>query len=386
MAKLAVSSRLPWVDHLRAFVIVLVVNVHACVTCSHVGSWYYVIGREPSFATKLPFILWELQLQSFFMGLLFFIAGYFAHGSLARRGTGSFLRERLFRLGLPTLLFMLVIHPFILLGLNPWHARFGPAPVSSAKFIFTGRFLSASGPLWFAFALLIFTLILVAWRAARPFADSVSDLPDSSPSGVPSAGKIWIFAAALGVITFAVRLVQPLGTNVLNMQLCYFPQYIAFFAAGVIAGRRGWLLALAASPRARRAGWIALVGGPVVLLVLLLTGNNAGDTTAFHGGWHWQAFGLALWEQFAGIGFSLGLLALFSRHLNRETAASRWFSDRAFGVYVLHTPVLVALAMAYRFLPQNPILLAALLTATGLAITYILAAAAHRTPGLRAIL
>jgi len=382
----SVSSRLPWVDHLRTFVIVLVVNMHACVTYSHVGSWYYMSDREPSLAAKVPFILWQAHLQSFFMGLLFFIAGYFAHGSLARRGAGSFVRERLFRLGLPTLLYMLVIHPFILLGLNPWHAQFGPAPAYYAKFVRTGRFIGSSGPMWFAFALLIFCLVLSGWRAVRPVAGTPADAADSSRSGAPSAGGLWLFAGALGLITFAVRLVQPLGTNVLNMQLCYFPQYIAFFSAGVLAGRRGWLLALAGSPQARRAGWIALVGGPIVLLALLVAGIKWGGNGVFDGGWHWQAFGLAVWEQLTGCGLSLGMLALFSRCLNYENASFRWLSDRAFGVYVLHPPVLVALTMAYRTLPQNPVLLTALLTITGLAISFVLADGARRTPGLRAIL
>jgi peptidoglycan/LPS O-acetylase OafA/YrhL len=380
------ASRLPWIDHLRTFVIVLVVNMHVCVTYSHVGSWYYMSDREPTLAAKLPFILWQAHLQSFFMGLLFFVAGYFAHGSLARRGSAAFVRERFFRLGLPTLLYMLVIHPFILLGLNPWHAHFGPALAYYSRFVWTGRFLGASGPLWFAIALLIFCLILAIWRTVRPFANPASDAPDSSPSSTPSAGKIWLFAAALGLITFVVRLVQPLGTDVLNLQLCFFPQYIAFFSAGVLAGRGGWLLPLAASPQARCAGWIALIGGPVVLSALLVTGAKAENLATFNGGWHWNAFGLALWEQFAGVGLSLGGLALFSRCMNRESAALRWLSDRAFGVYVLHPPVLVALAMAYRSLPQNPIPLAALLTVSGLVITFVLADATRRTPGLRAIL
>jgi glucans biosynthesis protein C len=111
-----------WIDHLRLFVIMLVVNMHACVTYSHVGGWYITSANEPTLAQKIPFILWQGSLQSFFMGLLFFVSGYFANGSLARHGTGAFLRERLFRLGLPALVFMLLIHPFILVGLNPWHA------------------------------------------------------------------------------------------------------------------------------------------------------------------------------------------------------------------------------------------------------------------------
>ena len=382
----SVSSRLPWVDHLRTFAIVLVVNMHACVTYSHVGSWYYMSDREPSLATKLPFILWQAHLQSFFMGLLFFIAGYFAHGSLDRRGAGSFVRERLFRLGLPTLLYMLVIHPFILLGLNPWHAQFGPAPGYYAKFVCTGRFIGSSGPMWFAFALLVFCLILALWRIVGPASRPPEDPAARSRSTLPTLGQLWIFAGTLGLITFAVRLVQPLGTNVLNMQLCYFPQYIAIFAAGVVSARRGWFLGLAASPQARLSGWIALVGGPIALSVLLVAGIKAGETGAFDGGWHWQAFGLAVWEQLTGCGLALGMLALFSRRMNRESAALRWLSDRSFAVYVLHPPVLVALTMAYRTLPQNPILLAALLTVSGVAVSFVLADGARRMPGLRAIL
>src|SRR5258708_40214024 len=112
------SSRLPWIDHLRTLVILLVVNMHASVTYSHVGDWYVKSGQEPTVNAKIPFILWQALLQSFFMGLLFFVSGYFAYGSLSRRGPGGFTRERLFRLGLPVLLYMLVIHPFILIGLN----------------------------------------------------------------------------------------------------------------------------------------------------------------------------------------------------------------------------------------------------------------------------
>ena len=75
------SPRMPWVDHLRTLVILLVVNMHACVTYSHVGDWYILSEREPTFMQKVPFILWQVHLQSFFMGVLFFISGYFAHHS-----------------------------------------------------------------------------------------------------------------------------------------------------------------------------------------------------------------------------------------------------------------------------------------------------------------
>ena len=64
----------------------------------------------------------------------------------------------------------------------------------------------------------------------------------------------------------------------------------------------------------------------------------------------------------------------------------RWLADRSFAVYVLHAPILVALAMLFRALPQNMYGLVALLTFTGLVASYLLADLARRLPGLRAIL
>ncbi len=374
-------ARLPWIDHLRTLVILLVVSMHACVTYSHVGDWYVMAERVPSLPEKLVFIFWQAHLQSFFMGLLFFISGYFAHGALGRHGPGRFLRERAVRLGLPTLLYMLVIHPFILLGLNPWHADFPPFAEFYVRYLLTGRFLGSSGPLWFAFALLIFCVVLVVWRRVRPAGATAGN------EAVPGAAQLWRFGLLLAVGTFAMRLCQPLGTNVLNFQLGYFVQYVAAFAAGVAAARSGWLLPLSASATARRAGRLALVGGPVLLLVLvvaLIKHPVGGDPQ--NGGWHWQALALAGWEQLTGLGLSLGLLALFARRFNRDGPVLRWLADRSFAVYVLHPPVLIALMMAYRALPQVPLALAVLLTLTGLAASYALADLARRVPGLRAIL
>jgi len=47
---------------------------------------------------KIAFALWQGHLQAFFMGLLFFLAGIFAHRSLSRRGARAFLAERSMRL------------------------------------------------------------------------------------------------------------------------------------------------------------------------------------------------------------------------------------------------------------------------------------------------
>jgi glucan biosynthesis protein C len=380
----ASPARLPWVDHLRTAMIVLVVNMHACVTYSHVGDWYMMSKIEPTMEAKVPFIVWQGMLQSFFMGLLFFLAGYFSAGSVARRGPGDFVRERLVRLGLPALLYMLAIHPFILLVLNPWNYPFGPAGKFYGNYLASGKFLGSSGPLWFAVALLIFCVVLAAWALVRPLAAGGEERMGKAPA--PSGRVLLAVGIGLGLGTFAVRLVQPIGTNVLNLQLCFFVQYIAWFVAGLHAARHGWLEPLAASRQAKIAGWVALVGGPVAMLALLFFGARDNGVPLFVGGPHWQALGLAVWEQVTGLGLALGALALFARRANRESPVLRWLGERSFGVYVLHAPVLVALAMWFRGLPHSLYGLVALLTVAGLVVSYALADVARRVPGLRAIL
>jgi len=374
------SVRLEWIDHLRTLVIILVVNVHACVTYSHVGGWYIVSPQEPSLAQKIPFILWETHLQSFFMGLLFFLAAFFAHDSIRRRGGAGFMRERLRRLGLPTALYVFVIHPFIVRGLNPWDAKFPPPMIYYRNYIASGQFLSGTGPMWFAAVLLMFSLVFAAWRSVRaPSPD------DTAPRPPPSGLAIFLLAASLGAVSFLVRLRCPIGSSFYNMQLCFFPQYIAALALGVSASKHGWLVALAQSPMARRSGIITVIAAPIVLVVGMFLGVKDG-VDSFAGGWTWEALYYGVWEQLTGFGLSLGLLSLFSTYMVQNAPVLRWMDDRSFAVYLLHPPILVALYLALRPLPANPYFMAALMTFAGLGLSFLTADLARRTPVLKRIL
>lgn len=374
------GSRLAWVDNVRTFMIILVVNMHACVTYSHVGSWFIKLPPEPGLPVKIPFFFWQGHLQSFFMGLLFFIAGGFAERSIARKGRGHFLRDRIVRLGAPTLLFMLIIWPLTVWGINHADHVHGFARFLEVyqRFVLSGRFLSASGPLWFAFALLIFSIFFAAIRREGT---------GESAGPAPDGWRVLLFCAFLTVSTFLVRLAQPLETSVLNFQPSYFPQYVIGFWAGVLSARHEWLAALAGSKLARSAGILGLVGGPVALFTVLQLGGPPGKGAyPYAGGWHWQALGLAAWEQFSGPALALGIMWLFTRRLNCQRPWTEWLSQHSFGVYVLHTPVLVILARLGEPWHLGPAVGAAWLTASGLAISYAVSALALKMPGLRRVL
>jgi glucans biosynthesis protein C len=379
-------SRLAWIDNLRTLMIVLVVNMHACVTYSHVGSWYRMENPEPAMPIKIAFLFWQGHLQSFFMGLLFFLAGVFAQRSLAHRGVPAFLRERGMRLGLPSLLFMLLLQPFMLYVLLGYpHVPDRPSlGVLFGRYITSGKVLSGSGPMWFALALLGFCAVLAWGRSRRPGGMT----PGSSPPQSPGASTLLGFGALVVMSTFLIRLGQPIGTNVLNFQLCFFPQYIAAFAAGVAAGKQGWLDSLVTSRRARIAGWLGAVGGPLALAIIAVMGGPPPERGCdpYAGGWHLRAFALAAWEQFAGLGIALGLMAWFRQRYDSAGRGAIWLSERAFAVYLLHAPVLVALTPWLRPAAINPFVGTLLLTATGLVASFVIADAVRRLPGLRKIL
>ena len=380
------ARRLGWIDNLRTLMILLVVGLHSTITYSHVGGWYINLPPEPPIETKIVFFLGEMHLQAFFMGLLFFVAGYFAAKSLQRRGAGAFLRERAIRLGVPLFLYVTVIHPFIVYVINPWDAKFPPLGQAYVEYFRSGRFVSATGPLWFVEALLIFSIVLaLVSRSAKPLNPQVA-------GWTPQPKTVYLLALAtvLAAASFAVRTVQPIGKNIQNLQLCFFPQYIAAFGLGAWLVRRGSTLEeVAHSSVAKRAGWLALVGGPIVLGIILIymrSNIRPGVELPSSGGWNGFAAAYATWEQFAGVGLALGSMAWVRRFWPNQTAWSEWLSARSFGVYVLHTPVIIALAVLFKGYSTNPFLNATVLSITGIIGSYLVADLVRRIPWLRDVI
>ena len=274
-----------------------------------------------------------------------------------------------------------------MLVLNPWHAGFPPILTWYRTYIASGKFVGSSGPLWFAFALLIFSAVLAGFHSGRHAAPPVDRLAAQQPMRV-SAASILIVGAGLAAVSFLVRTVQPIGTSILNFQLCFFPQYVFAFVFGIVVSRRDMLQVIARSSTALSAGKIALIAGPIAVAVISIVGGPLPGHGAnqFFGGWHWQALALALWEQITGVCLALGAMAWFVRYLNRETPISKWLSDRSFAVYVLHTPILVAITLQFERFGGIRFVMAGVLTVLALVASYAVADLVRRIPVVRAVL
>jgi glucans biosynthesis protein C len=384
------TSRMAFIDNLRWLVIGMVVIMHACVTYSGLGSWYY---KEPSAlgaASMLVFSAYQSFAQAFFMGLLFLIGAYFIPRAYDRKGFGRFVRDRLFRLGVPTLVYMLVLNPLIALIMASFKGQALTAAAVGAqyaRYVGSFQFLSGTGPLWFAFALLVFSILYAVVRliADAPQGPARVEARTVQRPAVITHRKVIAVIFLIGVVAFLVRLVQPVGTSWLNMQFCFFTQYVVLFLIGLWAERTDLLRTL---PEAFGTSWLRLafaVGVPVWLLLGGLGGALTGSMDAFGGGLHWQAAGYALWESFFCVAFSLGLITLFRERVNAPSAVAGFLSANAFGVYVFHAPILVAISMTLHRVLAPALAKAALVSAIALAASFLFAALVRTVPGLRKV-
>jgi glucans biosynthesis protein C len=356
------GARIAYIDNIRWTVIAMVVLMHACVTYSGAGSWFYVETSTQDVASTLVFGIYQSFAQAFFMGLLFFLAGTLVPAAYDRKGFLRFVADRAVRLGVPSLLFMLILAPLtsILRSVGTgegveWATFFSVY----RDFVLTGRFLSASGPLWFAVALLVFSILYAMLRlAAALVGGSAPKQPSTAPRAF-TARAISIgtgcLIALIALIAFLVRLVQPLGTSVMNMQLGYFSSYVVLFIAGLWAGRSGLLAAIPARV-GRTWLWVSIgVGLPMWMILQGLGGALSGKQHLFAGGWHWQAAGIAAWEAFFCVSFSLGLLTVYRERVNTKSRITGLLTYTGFGVYTFHAPILVGASMLLLPVVMHPL-------------------------------
>jgi len=367
-----------YIDRLRTVMTAMVILHHAAITYGAPGGWFWTELKPSAAPSSLLLTFFVSTNQAYFMGFFFLLAGYFTPASLERKGYGRFIGDRFLRLGLPLLAFGLLLGP-LTAGITNFAQ--GKGFWSTIAWLWRHKEF-INGPLWFAQALLIFSLAYCAWR---PLFGSRLNESGRTPKPVPAC--LWWLLSALGVgaAALAIRQFVPTGKNVFGLQLGYFASYIFLFAVGIAAWRFDWL---------RQLGWkharpwvigllISWPAMPVAIAVARAT-NGVGKSN-FSGGLSWTAIVYALWEPFVAWGLISAWLLVFREHMNQPSALWAWLNRRAYAVYIVHPPVLVGIALLLHGWVAPALVKFGVVGLLACAATWLAADPLVRLPGVRSV-
>jgi surface polysaccharide O-acyltransferase-like enzyme len=88
----------------------------------------------------------------------------------------------------------------------------------------------------------------------------------------------------------------------------------------------------------------------------MLFGGALEGKTLFYGGMNWQSFAFALWESFIAIAFSIGIIAFFKKYLDINTKCTKLLAENAFGMYIFHTPFIIAISLILKWWIISPLI------------------------------
>ncbi|MFC1893146.1 acyltransferase family protein [Chloroflexota bacterium] len=372
------TSRLFFVDNWKTWLITLVVLHHFALVYGAGAPFYY---SEPPFTDPLAYLVllvFILLNQSWFMGAFFLLSGYFTPGSFDRKGLGSFLKDRLLRLGIPLILFYFVLSPISSIGF--WQM---PAELTGITTPLTWQAypkLIGMGPLWFVAMLFVFDFGYAAWRMLTRNRTSDS----MGKSSLPSYLLIGVFILALALVSYLVRIVVPMGKEVLEFPtLAYLPQYLSFFILGAVASRYNWFRTLPSSMGI--VGFVTALIAGVLLFPLAFSGNlfSLEITPAlanFTGNGQWQSAVYALWDSTFAVGICLGAITLFRHFLNGQGRFGKFLSQHTYTVYVIHIPIVVILAVALKGINLEPLLKFGMAAIIGVPLCFVVAYLIRKIP------
>ncbi|RYU90723.1 acyltransferase [Mucilaginibacter terrigena] len=369
------KEKINYIDHLKVLLTILVIMHHTFITYGAPGGWYYS-QKTTLEGAIIPMTVFVAVNQAFFMGFFFFLSALFIPSSYDKKGLVKFITDRLIRLGIPLIFYSLVLSPF--LSFMPYKWANG-SDITYLQYLGGFHPWVDFGVLWFVAALLIFTLLYVLYRVTVKHMSKVVALPNIL--------TILGFAVIVGIITYVVRILFPVGwvLKPLGFQLGHFPQYISLFILGLIASRSKWLNN-AQHYTGKRMRTIALclvfIGFPLFFIARKLMGF---PTTWFTGGEHWQSLWYAVWEQLVGFTIIAALLCIGKYSWNKSSVFLGKLSRSTFAVYIIHPLVVIGLSVGLRNWAVDPALKLLVVAPLAVVISFLLGLLIVRIPGVNKV-
>ena len=331
------------IGYLRAFVTVLVLAHHAALA-------YHPFAPGPSASLIAQPRLWPafpvVDTQrwggfsllvgfndTFFMSLMFFLSGLFVCKSLQRKGSGAFLRDRMFRLGLPFVVAAALLAP---LAYYPAYLQTGQRGFAGfwQQWISLGNW--PAGPAWFVWVLLAFDCIATVLYMLMPKWGEALGRLLSSPSRRPIA-----FFAILVGISAAAYIPLALVFNPFRwtqfgpffFQTSRILHYLVYFLIGVGVGASSLERGLLARDGTLARRW-SLWTGAALFVFGLARAVFIAAISAHDSPYLWGALG-GFTFTLSCAATSMAFLALFVRFAKPRKIFDS-LRENAYGIYLIH--------------------------------------------------
>lgn len=333
-------SRLYYLDNLKVFMTFSVILHHITIGYGSAGGVDgFVIGNFHNWFSSASVVVLCVN-QSYFMCAFFFISGYFTPSSLARKGVQEFVRDKFMRLGLPLFAFFLLFN-----GVVRWFAV-----VVVAEESMSGYWPVGLGPPWFLQVLLLFNFVFV-------FLIGVDGVPTVD---CPTPRCILCLGAGVGLVQGFFMM---LGFTLWGIPLAQgsLPFDILFFAGGCLAKKNQWLPKFQQTMLALSSPAVVLVHC-VAFLCILMTALF-GPAGPYHQcttsevpaeasplTWSTVLSSLLVMGVMMGlmtVSVSMCVFRWFAVNANASSAATVFFSEAAYGVYIMHPLVWPVVSWTY---------------------------------------
>ncbi len=259
---------------------------------------------------------------AYMMGFYFFISGYFIHFSLQRKSNAKFIQERLIKLGIPLLFFMLVVFTPLQFFLSDRKTDY----ITFMLDLYFNQPPLSVGHLWFVASLLIYSFIYLL----------LNKIGIKSHNQVPF--KNWyalIYLAFLIPTNVFVRHYYPIDKWVtwgIPIEVAHLPQYFSLFLVGIAFNENKWLESIKTSMGFIYLGFAFLIFLFKDFIYELLP----------------KLWGESLVESFLCVGLCLGFIAIFKKYFNQMNTVTKILSDNSYGIYLSHVLVVIALQLIFK--------------------------------------
>jgi glucans biosynthesis protein C len=372
-------KRAAYFDNLRIALTILVIFHHTAIAYGASGGWCYITPETVQGGTKIALSSILAVDQAFFMSLFFFISAYMMPYSFDKKGFKVYIKDRLMRLGVPLLIYSVLIGPCLNYGIQ---VHLNSSPGNFPSFILKNVTKNPNtSHMWFVLALLIFESIYALYRKFPKL--SISKLV---PENAPTNWNIAIFIIVCGTLAFLLRLVYPIGgKNIIGLQLGYFTLYIAMYLMGIIAKRGNWMDKLSYK-KSKLWFFIATAAIPLIVAAWIELTKTPGHMSEYIGGFHWRSLYLALWEAVVCVGLCYFSIMAFKKYLNTSSKMSGSMAADSYTAYVIHPVVVVGVTILSEQLSLSPFIKFLIAFTIIFIVCFILAHNIRKIPGLKRIL